>query len=129
MKYVGVQTIGNAKKRYQEHIEIYTDIFNSFSFDLMYEEVAMMKDIREIFEKSIPYIDKNVRETLYNIMDSSKKGIITREQYVNILNAWSSFSATDINNDNSLDISELKVLIWLIENEEPDDIRVMKYMK
>jgi len=129
LKYVGVQTIGNAKKRYQEHIEIYTDIFNSFSFDLMYEEVAMMKDIREIFEKSIPYIDKNVRETLYNIMDSSKKGIITREQYVNILNAWSSFSATDINNDNSLDISELKVLIWLIENEEPDDIRVMKYMK
>jgi hypothetical protein len=79
LKYIGVQTIGNAKKRYQEHIEIYTDIFNSFSFDLMYEEVAMMKDIREIFEKSIPYIDKNVRETLYNIMDSSKKGIITRE--------------------------------------------------
>ena len=48
---------------------------------------------------------------------------------MNILNAWSSFSATDINNDNSLDISELKVLIWLIENEEPDDIRVKKYMK
>jgi hypothetical protein len=23
----------------------------------------------------------------------------------------------------------LKVLIWLIENEEPDDIRVNKYMK
>jgi hypothetical protein len=45
----------------------------------MYEEVAMMKDIKEIFEKSIPYIDKNVRETLYKIMDSSKKGIIIRE--------------------------------------------------
>ena len=95
----------------------------------MYEEVAMMKDIREIFEKSIPYIDKNVRETLYNIMDSQKKGIITKEQYMNILNAWSSFSATDINNDNTLDISELKVLVWLIENEEPDEIRVKKYMK
>ena len=89
----------------------------------------MMKDIREIFEKSIPYIDKNVRETLYNIMDSQKKGIITKEQYMNILNAWSSFSATDINNDNTLDISELKVLVWLIENEEPDEIRVKKYMK
>ena len=48
---------------------------------------------------------------------------------MNILNAWSSFSATDINHDNSLDISELKVLIWLIENEEPDEIRVRKYMK
>jgi hypothetical protein len=48
---------------------------------------------------------------------------------MNILNAWSSFSATDINHDNSLDISELKVLIWLIENEEPDEIRVNKYMK
>jgi hypothetical protein len=30
---------------------------------------------------------------------------------------WASFSATDINNDNELDISELKTLIWLMDGE------------
>jgi hypothetical protein len=35
----------------------------------MYEEVATMKNIKEIFDKCMPYIDKNVRETLYKIMD------------------------------------------------------------
>ena len=45
------------------------------------------------------------------------------------MRAWSSFSATDINNDNELDIQELKTLIWLTDGEEPDDRRVQQDMK
>ena len=37
---------------------------------------------------------------------------------------WASFSATDINNDNELDDQELKILIWLMDDEEPDERRV-----
>ena len=69
LKYIGVQTVGNAKRRYQEYLDIYIDIFNSYSFDLMFEEVEMMKNIKEIFDKCMPYIDKSVRENLYKIMD------------------------------------------------------------
>ena len=45
------------------------------------------------------------------------------------MRAWASFSATDINNDNELDVQELKTLIWLSDGEEPDDRRVQKDLK
>lgn len=42
---------------------------------------------------------------------------------------WASFSATDINNDNALDASELKTLIWLVEESEPSEVRVQRDLK
>ena len=38
------------------------------------------------------------------------------------------FSATDINDDNELDISELKNLFWLLDGKEPENARVLKEM-
>jgi len=57
-------------------------------------------------------------------MDNNNKGAISESQFMATMKAWSSFSATDINNDNELDIQELKTLIWLTDGEEPDDRRV-----
>ena len=45
------------------------DIFNNYCFDLMMQEVMMMKDVKEVFDKTMPYIDKKVKEKLYKIMD------------------------------------------------------------
>jgi Ca2+-binding EF-hand superfamily protein len=42
---------------------------------------------------------------------------------------WASFSATDINNDNELDASELKTMIWLVEEVEPSEARVQRDLK
>lgn len=39
------------------------------------------------------------------------------------------FSATDINNDNELDVMELKNLFWLLDDKEPENARVQKEMK
>ena len=41
------------------------------------------------------------------------------------MKAWASFGATDINNDNELDITELKTLIWVNDGVEPDENRVL----
>ena len=38
----------------------------------------------------------------------------------------SCFSATDVNFDNELDISELKTLFWLLDGKEPENARVLK---
>jgi Ca2+-binding EF-hand superfamily protein len=38
------------------------------------------------------------------------------------------FSATDVNNDNELDTTELKTLFWLLDNVEPENSRVLKEM-
>ena len=58
------------------------------------------------------------------MMDYDGKGAISENQFMATMRAWSSFSATDINNDNELDIQELKTLIWLSDGNEPDDRRV-----
>jgi hypothetical protein len=63
-------------------------------------------------------------EKLFLIMDYNNKGAINENEFMTIMRPWASFSATDINNDNELDIHELKTLIWLMDNEEPDDRRV-----
>ena len=39
------------------------------------------------------------------------------------------FSATDINDDNVLDIDELKNLFWLLDGVEPDHARVAKELE
>ena len=62
-------------------------------------------------------------------MDYNNKGAITELEFMTIMRPWASFSATDINNDNELDVHELKTLIWLMDNEEPDDRRVQKDLK
>ena len=49
-------------------------------------------------------------------------------EYFIVMKPWASFSATDINNDNELDAGELKTLIWLIDEEEPDETRVQRDM-
>ena len=45
------------------------------------------------------------------------------------MKAWSSFEACDINYDGSLSIVELKNLLWLFEEEEPNQQRVEKELK
>lgn len=62
-------------------------------------------------------------------MDYNNKGAISETEYMTIMKPWSSFSATDINNDNELDVVELKTLIWLTDGEEPDGKRVAKDLK
>ena len=63
------------------------------------------------------------------IFDYSNTGICHKEEYMHIMKSWASFGATDVNNDNELDIDELKTLIWVMEGREPDEKRVLFDMK
>jgi Ca2+-binding EF-hand superfamily protein len=63
-------------------------------------------------------------EKLFLLMNYEGVTLISQDNFEAIVSPWASFSATDINNDNELDISELKTLFWLMENTEPDMMRV-----
>ena len=39
------------------------------------------------------------------------------------------FSAVDVNNDNELDLDELKNLFWLYDGKEPANSKVLKEME
>lgn len=39
--------------------------------------------------------------------------------YKEVMNVWSVFTATDINNDHNVSSSELRMLLWTYEGEQP----------
>lgn len=49
--------------------------------------------------------------------------------YKNVMKAWASFSSADLNFDNYLSINELKMLLWIYEDEEPNEWRLKAEMK
>lgn len=95
---------------------MFEDIFDHVSVELMGKPIAYVSDLKDCLDEAMPFIDKEIREKLYMIMDYNNKGIAHKEEYMHIMRSWSSFGATDVNNDNELDIDELKTLIWVMEN-------------
>lgn len=95
------------------------------AIEFLGEKYAQMDDLKKVLNKKLnKYIDQAILDKLYVIMDYGNKGAITEIEFMTIMKPWASFSATDINNDNELDIVELKTLIWLTDGEEPDAGRV-----
>ena len=60
-------------------------------------------------------------------VDSTKK--IKLSAFLSVMKAWASFSSSDLNFDNYLSVSELKMLIWIYEDEEPNEWRILAEMK
>ena len=42
---------------------------------------------------------------------------------------WSAFTANDINNDNELDVYEIKMMYWLLDGEKPAPAKLEREMK
>lgn len=60
-----------------------------------------------------------VRRRLFYIFDYEGQSIVSEMEFMRIMRTWASFTANDINNDNMLDIREMKMLIWLHSNSKP----------
>ena len=43
-----------------------------------------------------------------------------------IMDYWSAFSSSDIDNDNLLDARELKMLIWVLRDDMPKEMEVLR---
>lgn len=85
---------------------------------------------------------KEVEKTYMNFekfhkisMESSKREpgfpakMIKFCSFMNVMKAWASFSAADLNFDNYLSINELKMLLWIYEDEEPNEWRLKAEMR
>ena len=42
------------------------------------------------------------------------------------MKVWNAFSSTDIDNENFLSVVELKILLWVYEDDEPNEYRVKR---
>jgi hypothetical protein len=69
-----------------------------------------------------------VREKMFLLFSYEGNILISEEDFKIMTTSWAVFSATDINNDNELDIAELKTMLWLVEGKEPDAFKVANAM-
>ena len=83
----------------------------------------------KILLKILPKNESEHLEELFYLLDNEGKGAVAEEDFNAIMKPWASFSATDINGDGELDVTELKCLIWLMIDNEPPEYRVQRDMK
>ena len=82
-------------------------------------------------DSELDYMPIKVRKRLMYIFTYDGQSIITQNEFMHIMRFWSSFTANDINFDNELDSREIKMLIWLLNNEKPSkalierEVRIM----
>jgi hypothetical protein len=73
-------------------------------------------------------IAQPVRDKMFLLFSYEGKILISEEDFKAMTTSWAVFSATDINNDDELDIAELKTMLWLVEGKEPDTSKVANAM-
>lgn len=95
----------------------------------MGENYATVLSLKKVLKKALPSHESQHLEELFLYLDSEGKGAVSEEDFYAIMKPWASFSATDINGDGELDVTELKCLIWLMIDEEPPEYRVQRDMK
>mmetsp|Transcript_26052 Transcript_26052/g.25891 ORF Transcript_26052/g.25891 Transcript_26052/m.25891 type:complete len:225 (+) Transcript_26052:323-997(+) len=95
----------------------------------MGENYATVISLNKILKEVLPDHESKHLDDLFVLLDSESKGAVSEEDFDAIMKPWASFSATDINGDGELDVTELKCLIWLMVDEEPPEYRVQRDMK
>ena len=123
-KYTGIQTIERAKRRYREIFNTWRQQFDEVSVEFCGTKYAEVNALKDRLTKKMTEIPKDVRDKMFLLLSYEGQVMISEEDYDGISAPWAVFRTTDINNDNVLDISELKTLLWLYEGKEPQDARV-----
>ena len=67
----------------------------------------------------LAHIDAESRKKLIYLMTYNGEEIIEEAAFLKIMKAWSTFTANDINNDNRLDVMEIKIMWWIHDNKKP----------
>lgn len=135
LKYAGIQTFENLKKRFY-------DIFNEY-ITFFYQASALVpgghadvKILRRLIEeREQGSVKKSDMDFLFEVLlnstaaytrgnISANEGKVLKDAFEDVIKAWCAFAASDFDHDNILVIPELHALLWLYEEREPSDERV-----
>jgi len=89
---------------------------------------AEIEPLKKAMKESMKQVDPSVQEKIFILITYEGQSLISLEDFAAVCSPWAAFSATDINNDNELDIMELKNLFWLMEGKEPEMMRIQAEM-
>jgi len=139
LEYANTQTYENMKKRFDTSYLVLRHYFISAcenpSADFADEE-ALRKILtcdakNYIRESDFDFLFQVLRDSTVGYSQGFLKGdekVISKKAYETVMKAWSAFSASDINHDNKIVIHELHPLLWIYEDQEPSDVRVINEM-
>lgn len=68
---------------------------------------------------ALGHIEIESRKKLIYLLTYNGDEIIEQSGFEKIMKIWSSFTANDINNDNELDVTEIKMMWWLLDSKKP----------
>ena len=130
LKYTGQQTMDRARKRYNKFFKTYWDAFEEVWIKFMGENYATVASLKtKIIKEILPKEEWKHIDELFSLLDPEDKGAVSERDFVNVMKSWASFSATDINGEGELDVTEVKWLIWLLMGKEPPEYKVQRDMK
>ena len=128
LKYTGIQTFERAQRKYKQILDAWIQEFEDLSVEFCGDKYCEVKSLvarLHIVMKEIPVA---AREKMFLLFSYEGNILISEDDFKIITASWAVFSATDVNNDNELDINELKTMLWLVEGKEPDASRVASAM-
>ena len=129
LRYTRVQTIDRARLEYAKHCKYWNDLFMRISVEYFGDRFVEIEILTKILDEELAEHSLLMRKQLYAIMTYDGEQIIRQDVFESIMSIWSSFSANDINNDNQLDLGEIKMLWWLIEGQKPTNSVMEREMR
>lgn len=128
LKYTGIQTYEMAKRRCTEIFDLWVKEFDNLSVEFCGTRYVEINILTKRFHVVMKEISPDIREKMFLLFSYEGNSLLSEEDFQSIVASWAAFSATDINNDNELDINELKILLWLKEGCEPSGSKVSQAM-
>eukprot|EP00826_Nyctotherus_ovalis_P004219 TRINITY_DN10898_c0_g1_i6.p3 TRINITY_DN10898_c0_g1~~TRINITY_DN10898_c0_g1_i6.p3 ORF type:complete len:149 (+),score=37.65 TRINITY_DN10898_c0_g1_i6:826-1272(+) len=98
----------------------------------MDEKYAPISVLKKSIGENLPHLSYKIRQTVFEIFDSTGIGIIPEDQYMSIMyslivtnrRTLAAFQATDVKGKGVLGYNSMKTLFWLMNAKEPTDKKV-----
>ena len=120
LRYSGVQTYIRADMVYTTEVKNWKKFFTTNGVEYFGDYFIEYDALTVALEGVLQHIDTDTRRQLYYVFNTEDQSVVNYDDFMRIMTIWSSFTANDINNDNTLDLRELKMLIWLHRRSKPN---------
>lgn len=88
-----------------------------------------MERLQKVIDEELAHIEEDCRQKLYYLLTYNGDYFIEQSTFDRIMGAWSTFTANDINNDNELDVNEIKMMWWLLDGKKPVNAKLEREIR
>jgi len=130
-----VQTVENAERRTREMLFYYQSLFedaigkNALDCPAELLENLLLNDFLKEDYNFLQKLMQLIKDTSKMIDPKIRKEKVSKKAYLDVMKAYLSFCATDINKDQRISLEELKYLLFSFEGDLPTEFRVTRELE